>query len=85
MPCKVVETGAVTGEELEMSLNEWTAKGYAFESIQFITSVSSKRPMMAFVFFIKDETFDTPCTRAHALVSAGRRRINSDKGHDQSG
>ena len=85
MPYKVVETSAVTDEELEKILNEWTAKGYAFESIQFVTSVSSKRPTMAFVFFIKDETFDTPCTRAHALVSAGRRRIKSDKGHDQSG
>jgi hypothetical protein len=52
---KVVETSIVTDEEIERILNEWTTKGYAFESIQFVTSVSSKRPTMAFVFFTKKE------------------------------
>lgn len=51
MSYKIVETCIVTDEELERILNEWTTKGYVFESIQFVTSVSSKRPMMAFVFF----------------------------------
>jgi hypothetical protein len=53
MNYKVVETSVVTDEELERILNEWSAKGYVFESIQFVTSVSSKRPTMAFVFFTK--------------------------------
>ncbi len=53
MVYKVVETSTVTDEELERILNEWTDKGFAFESIQFVTSVSSKRPTMAFVFFTK--------------------------------
>jgi hypothetical protein len=53
MNYKVVETTMVTDEEIERILNEWTAKGYVFESIQFVTSVSSKRPSMAFVFFTK--------------------------------
>ena len=53
MHYKVVETSTVTDEEIERILNEWTAKGYVFESIQFATSVSSKRPTMAFVFFIR--------------------------------
>ncbi len=52
MGYKVVETSTVTDEEIERILNEWTAKGYVFDSIQFVTSVSSKRPTMAFVFFI---------------------------------
>ena len=52
MHYKVVETSTVTDEEIERILNEWTAKGFVFESIQFVTSVSSKRPTMAFVFFI---------------------------------
>jgi len=56
MPYKVVETDTVTDEELEKILNEWTAKGYAFESIHFVTSISSKRPTMAFVFFTKKES-----------------------------
>jgi hypothetical protein len=53
MNYKVVETCMVTDEEIERLLNEWTAKGYVFESIQFVTSVASKRPTMAFVFFIR--------------------------------
>ena len=53
MHYKVVETSTVTDEELEKILNEWTAKGYVFESIQFVTAVSSKRPTMAFLFFTK--------------------------------
>lgn len=52
---KVVETSIVTDEEIERILNEWTANGYLFESIQFVTSVSSKRPTMGFVFFTKKE------------------------------
>ncbi len=55
MAYKVVETSTVTDEEIERILNEWTAKGYKFESIQFVNAVSSKRPVMAFLFFTKDE------------------------------
>ena len=56
MNYKVVETCTVTDEEIERILNEWTEKGFVFESIQFVTSVSSKRPAMAFVFFTKKGT-----------------------------
>lgn len=55
MNYKVVETSTVTDEEVEKILNEWTEKGYVFESIQFVTAVSSKRPTMAFLFFTKKE------------------------------
>ena len=55
MRYKVVETSTVTDEEIERILNEWTGKGYVFESIQFVAAVSSKRPAMAFVFFTKKE------------------------------
>jgi hypothetical protein len=55
MNYKVVETCTVTDEEIERILNEWTATGHVFDSIQFVTSVSSKRPTMAFVFFTKQE------------------------------
>jgi len=51
MKYKVVETSTVTDEEIERILNECTAKGHVFDSIQFVTSVSSKRPTMAFLFF----------------------------------
>ena len=53
MHYKVVEISTVTDEEIEKVLNEWTAKEYGFESIQFVNAISSKRPAMAFVFFTK--------------------------------
>ena len=53
MVYKVIETSTVTDEEIERILNEWTGKGYAFESIQFVCSVSSRRPAMAFLLFTK--------------------------------
>jgi len=55
MNYKVVETSTVTDEEIGRILNEWTEKGYVFESIQFVTAVSSKRPTMAFVFFTRKD------------------------------
>jgi hypothetical protein len=55
MAYKVVETSTVTDEEIEKILNHWSAQGYSFESIQFVTSDSSRRPKMAFLFFIKKE------------------------------
>ncbi len=60
MVYKVVETSTVTDEEIEKILNEWVARGYVFESIQFVTSVSSKRPVMAFFFFTRREEAQQP-------------------------
>ncbi len=53
MEYKVVETSTVTDEEIEKILNEWTVQGYSFESVHFVTTESSRRPKMAFVFFTK--------------------------------
>ena len=55
MTYKVVETSTVTDDEIEKILNHWTAQGYSFESVQFVTTESSRRPKMAFLFFIKKE------------------------------
>ncbi len=52
MAYKVIETSTVTDEEIERLLNEWTAKGFTFESIHFVTSDASRRPKMAFLFFL---------------------------------
>ena len=54
MTYKVVETSTVTDEAIEQIVNEWTAKGYSFWSIHFVTSESSRRPAMAFLFFVED-------------------------------
>ncbi|HTP05918.1 MAG TPA: DUF4177 domain-containing protein [Nitrospirota bacterium] len=56
MEYKVVETSTVTDEEIEKVLNHWTAQGYAFESVHFVATESSRRPKMAFVFFTKKRT-----------------------------
>ena len=53
---KVVETSSVSDEELETILNEWTAKNWTLDTIQFAMRESSKRPSMAFVIFSRDET-----------------------------
>ena len=52
---KVVELGTVTDEEIEKTLNEWTAQGWKLDGIQFAMRDSSKRPSMAFVTFTREE------------------------------
>ena len=56
---KVVELSSVTDEEIEVALNKWTAEGWTFDTMQFATRDSSKRPSMAFITFTRnDETSD---------------------------
>ena len=50
---KVVETSSVTEEDLEHILNEWTARGWTLDSVQFAMREASKRPSMAFVTFTR--------------------------------
>jgi len=52
---KVVELSSVTDEEIEEVLNEWTAKGWAFDTMQFAMRESSKRPSMAFITFTRPD------------------------------
>ena len=50
---KVIETSDVTQESLEKTLNEWTGQGWRFESLHFAMRESSRRPSMAFLFFVR--------------------------------
>jgi len=50
-PYKVVEISRVFDEEIEAELNRWTAEGFRFESIHFVTQPGNRRPSMAFLFF----------------------------------
>ena len=52
---KVIELATVTEEAIEEALNEWTAKGWRFDSLQFAMRESSRRPAMAFVLFTSEE------------------------------
>ncbi len=51
---KIVELTTVTDEDLEKVINEWVAKGWVFDNIQFAMRESSKRPSMAFVIFTRN-------------------------------
>lgn len=51
---KVVEATTVTDESLEEILNEWTAKGWTLDTIQFAMREASRRPAMAFIVFTMD-------------------------------
>ena len=52
---KVVEVNMVSEDMLEEVLNEWTAKGWRFDGMQFAMRESQKRPSMAFVIFTREE------------------------------
>jgi len=52
---KVVELSSVTDEEIEAVLNEWTGKGWVFDTMQFAMRESSKRPSMAFITFTRPD------------------------------
>ena len=51
---KVVEASTVTDEALEAIINEWVARGWALDGIQFAMRESSKRPAMAFVLLTRE-------------------------------
>ena len=55
---KVVEISTVSDEAIESVLNEWTAQGWSFDSMQFAMRESSKRPAMAFVPFTRQTADD---------------------------
>jgi hypothetical protein len=49
---KVVEVSPVSEETLEDALNRWTAEGYGFESLHFVSREGSHRPALAYLFFV---------------------------------
>lgn len=67
---KFVEVSPVTDDSLEHVVNEWVGQGWALDGIRFITTESSKRPVMAFVSFVRDPDTETPA----ASASRSKRR-----------
>ncbi|MBT1073149.1 DUF4177 domain-containing protein [Pelotalea chapellei] len=53
---KVLELSTVTEESIQQTLNEWTSKGWHFDSMQFAMRDSSRRPSMAFILFTREDT-----------------------------
>ncbi len=57
---KVLEVSPVDELSLEKAVNQTVAEGWDLDSVQFVKSDASKRPAMAFLFFIrKPEDRDT--------------------------
>ncbi len=50
---KVVELSIVTDETIEDALNTCTGQGWIFDSLHFAMGKGSKRPAMAFMFFVR--------------------------------
>ena len=50
---KIVEVASVTDEDLERVVNEWVARGWRYDGMQFAMRESSRRPAMAFVTFTR--------------------------------
>ncbi len=50
---KVVEVSPVSEETLEDALNRWTAEGWGFESLHFVSREGSHRPALAYLFFVQ--------------------------------
>jgi len=51
---KVIELGTVTEDAIEEVLNDWSAKGWSFDGMQFAMRESSRRPSMAFMLFTRE-------------------------------
>lgn len=50
---KFVELATVREDVIEAAVNEWVSQGWTFEDIRFITIDSSRRPTMAFLWFVR--------------------------------
>lgn len=48
---KVIELSTVTEDEIEKTLNKYTAEGWNYDGMQFAMREASKRPAMAFMLF----------------------------------
>jgi hypothetical protein len=57
---KFVEVTPVSDDTLERAVNEWVAQGWTLEGIRFISNESSKRPVMAFVSFVREADTSAP-------------------------
>jgi len=51
---RVVEVTDVVDAEIEAALNRMAGEGYRFDSIHFVSHPGSRRPGMAFLFFVAD-------------------------------
>jgi hypothetical protein len=63
---KVVEIADVSDARIEEALNLWGGRGFGLESVHFAMQPGSRRPAMAFLFFVRRE--------------AGAERVEGEEG-----
>ena len=49
----VLEVSPVGEETLEQALNDWSGRGFSFESLHFVSRDGSHRPALAYLFFVR--------------------------------
>ncbi len=52
---KFVELSIVSDDMIEKCVNQWVHQGWTFDDIRFVSTNASRRPVMAFVSFVRDE------------------------------
>lgn len=57
---KFVELATVREDVIEAAVNEWVGQGWTFEDIRFITIDTSRRPTMAFLWFVRHDPPSPP-------------------------
>ncbi len=55
---KVKELSIVTEETIEEAVNSYAKEGWIFNGITFAMGQASRRPSMAFIFFIREDDDD---------------------------
>ncbi len=73
---KFVEISIVSDDVIEKCVNQWVHQGWAFDDIRFVTSNASRRPVMAFVSFVRDDLDGLDDGRVQAEV--GNRADDAD-------
>jgi hypothetical protein len=69
-----VELSTVDEGTLERTVNEWVARGWSLDGVQFAMRESSKRPSMAFVFFTRPGAPLVEAEEEPPSLGPGRRR-----------
>ena len=53
---KVVELSTVTDHTIENVLNKYVNEGWLLDQIQFVVREASRRPSMAFIIFVRNDS-----------------------------
>lgn len=65
---KFVEVSIVSDDMIEKCVNQWVSAGWQFDDIRFVTGNASRRPVMAFVSFVRDDFAVEKTARAATAV-----------------